>query len=121
KRIQHDLSLPGFPKEKVLAAVVSIMELANIRIGNAIYEKLYGSFGLTTLKGRHVKINGTQVHFTFKGKKGVKRDVTFKSKKLARIIQGCKELPGKELFSYREADCNDCRIDSGMVNQYIRE
>ena len=65
------LSLPGHPQEKILAAVVSLLERTNIRVGNSFYEKLYGSFGLTTLKNRHVKISGSQIRFTFKGKKGV--------------------------------------------------
>jgi DNA topoisomerase-1 len=110
----------GFPQEKILAAVVSLLERTNIRVGNAFYEKLYGSFGLTTLKNRHVTINGTQLLFSFKGKKGVSHNITLKSKKLARIVAACKDMPGKELFEYYDAEGNVHSIDSGMVNNYIR-
>ncbi len=119
-QIEKDLSLSGFPQEKILAAVVSLLERTNIRVGNAFYEKLYGSFGLTTLKNRHVKINGTYLRFLFKGKKGVSHNITLKSKKLARIVAACKDMPGKELFEYYDAEGNIHCIDSGMVNNYIR-
>lgn len=120
-QIEKDLSLPGFPREKVLAVVVSLMERTNIRVGNAFYEKLYGSFGLTTLKNRHVTLNGSKILFSFKGKKGVQHKVTLRSTKLSRIVKGCKEIPGKELFEY--IDENECvhNVDSGMVNEYIHK
>lgn len=119
KQIEKDLSLKGFPQEKILAAVVSLLERTNIRVGNAFYEKLYGSFGLTTLKKRHVIINGTQLRFSFKGKKGVQHNITLKSKTLSRIVRGCKDIPGKELFEFYDTNGNVHRIDSGMVNNYI--
>lgn len=121
ERLEHDLTLPGLPAEKVLAAVVSIMEHTSLRVGNNMYEKLYGSFGLTTLKNRHVQINGHNVRFAFKGKKGVYQDVQLKSRRLARIVKQCRDIPGKELFQYYDADGNTHAIDSGMVNSYIRE
>ncbi len=120
RQIEKDLSLPGFPREKILAAVVSLMERTHIRVGNAFYEKLYGSFGLTTLKNRHVALSGTKMLFTFKGKKGIKHTITLKSKKLARIVKGCKEIPGKELFEYIDENGVINNVDSGMVNGYIR-
>ncbi len=119
KQIEKDLSLTGFPQEKILAAVVSLLERTNIRVGNAFYEKLYGSFGLTTLKNRHVVINGTQLRFSFKGKKGVEHDIKLKSKKLSRIVKKCKDIPGKELFEFYDDNGNIHCIDSGMVNNYI--
>ena len=119
--IEKDLSLRGYPKEKVLAAVISLMEQTSIRIGNSFYEKLYGSFGLTTLKNRHIAVSGSEVRFTFKGKKSIKHNITLKSRKLARIIQGCKEMPGKELFEFYDSDGNIHSINSGMVNNYIKE
>ncbi|MEO6670886.1 MAG: DNA topoisomerase IB [Ferruginibacter sp.] len=119
-RIEKDLSLPGLPKEKILATVVSLMERTNIRVGNNIYEKLYGSFGLTTLKDNHVKINGTSMKFSFKGKKGIQHDISLKSKKLAAIIKRSKDIPGKELFQYYDDNGNRHSIDSGMVNDYIK-
>jgi DNA topoisomerase-1 len=119
-QLEKDLALPEYPQEKVLAAVVSLMERTNIRIGNAFYEKLYGSFGLTTLKDRHVRINGQRLHFSFKGKKGIKHEIDLRSKKLARIVQGCKDIPGKELFQYYDENGNIGSVDSGMVNNYIK-
>ena len=119
-KLQEDISLKGLPQEKVLATVVSLMESTHIRIGNNFYEKLYGSFGLTTLKDKHVTINGNQLKFSFKGKKGVMHDITLKDKKLASIVQQCKDIPGKELFQYYAEDGNKKAIDSGMVNNYIK-
>jgi DNA topoisomerase-1 len=120
KKLNADLSLPGLPKNKVLAAVVSLMEKTGIRIGNEFYEKLYGSFGLTTLKDKHAEIKGSQLKFCFRGKKGVEHTVTLKSKKLAKIVQNCRDIPGKELFQYIDEAGNRQSIDSGMVNEYIR-
>lgn len=117
--VEKHLSLPGYPKEKILAAVVSLLQQTNIRVGNSFYEKLYGSFGLTTLKNRHVKIAGAQLRFTFKGKKGVSHNITLKSKKLARIVNECKDIPGKELFEFYDTGGNIHSINSGMVNNYI--
>ena len=121
KKVESDLSLPGLPKEKVLAAVVSLMEKTGIRIGNEFYEKLYGSFGLTTLKDKHAEIKGSQLKFCFRGKKGVEHTVSLKSRKLAKIVQNCRDIPGKELFQYLDEEGNRQSIDSGMVNEYIRE
>jgi DNA topoisomerase I len=121
ERLQKDLSKQGLPKEKVLAAVVSIMDKTSIRIGSSFYEKLYGSFGLSTMKDKHVKINGGTVKFSFKGKKGVSHDISLKSRKLANIVQQCKDIPGKELFQYYDADGTAQPIDSGEVNEYIKE
>jgi len=121
KQINADLTLPGLPKEKVLAAVVSLMEKTGIRIGNEFYEKLYGSFGLTTLKDKHAEIKGNQLKFCFRGKKGVEHTVSLRSLKLAKIVQSCRDIPGKELFQYIDEEGNRQSIDSGMVNEYIRK
>lgn len=121
EKLAKDLSLPGYPQNKVLAVMVSLLERINIRVGNAFYEKLYGSFGLTTLKDHHIKIEGTSLKLMFRGKKGVYHDINLKSRKLARIIQGCKDIPGKELFQYYDESNSRKSIDSGMVNAYIRE
>lgn len=120
-QIEKHLSLQGLPVEKVLAAVVSLMERTNIRIGNNMYEKLYGSYGLTTLKDKHVKINGSSMQFVFKGKKGVEHKISLTSKRLSKIISRCKEIPGKELFQYYDANGEHKSIDSGTVNNYIKE
>ncbi len=119
-QLEKDLSLNGLPKEKILATVVSLMERTNIRVGNNVYEKLYGSFGLTTLKDSHVKVSGSHLKFSFKGKKGIHHDISLKNKKLAAIVQRSKDIPGKELFQYYDEE-NLCRpIDSGMINEYIK-
>ncbi|HUR64911.1 MAG TPA: hypothetical protein VMZ03_01050 [Chitinophagaceae bacterium] len=120
KQLEKDLALPGLPKEKVLAVVVSLMEKTGIRTGNEFYEKIYGSFGVTTLKDKHADIKGSTVKFCFKGKKGVEHTVSLTSKKLARIIQQCRDIPGKELFQYIDEQGQRQTIESGMVNEYLR-
>ena len=119
--LEKDLALRGLKQRKVLATAVSLMERTNIRVGNETYEKLYGSYGITTLKDRHYKGTSSKLHFTFKGKKGVKHDITITNKRLARIVQQCKEIPGKELFQYYDEEGKRHHIDSGMVNDYIKE
>lgn len=119
--LERDLAKQGLPAEKVLAAVVCLMDLTSIRIGNSAYEKLYGSFGLTTLKDQHVNIQGDRMHFIFKGKKGVEHKISIKNKRLAKIVKSCRDIPGKELFQYYDAEGNRRVIDSGMVNAYLKE
>lgn len=119
-KIEKDLSLSGLPIEKVLATVVSLMERTNIRVGNCSYEKANGSYGITTLKDRHVKVQGTSIKFSFKGKKGVYHDIDIKSKRLAGIVKRCQDIPGKELFQYIDDEGKRRDIDSGMVNDYIK-
>ncbi|WP_298653345.1 DNA topoisomerase IB [uncultured Proteiniphilum sp.] len=120
-RMEKDLALEGLPREKVLALTVSLMERTNIRVGNNVYEKLYGSFGLTTLKDKHVDVKGNTIRFSFKGKKGVYHDINLRDPKLARIVRQCKEIPGKELFQYYDDGGKRHAIDSLMVNEYIKE
>lgn len=120
-KVEEDLAKKDLSQEKVLAVVVSLMERTYIRIGNSGYEKLYGSYGLTTMKDKHVAIDGNAINFCFKGKKGIEHKVTLKNKKLARVVNACREIPGKELFQYYDAEGNKKSIDSGMVNQYIKD
>lgn len=120
-QVEQDLALRNFEKRKILALIVSLMQRTNIRIGNNIYEKLYGSFGLTTLKDKHVEIKGQKITFSFKGKKGVMHHVDLRSKRLARLVQKCRDIPGKELFQYFDEEGNRHSVDSGMVNDYIKE
>jgi len=120
-QLKKDLDAPELYLKKVLAAVVSLMERTNIRVGNSFYEKTYGSFGLTTLKDKHVKINGNAVSFAFVGKKGIAHDITLKNKKLTAIIKKCRDIPGRELFQFYDEKGDHHSIDSGMVNNYIRE
>jgi len=120
EQLEKDLSLPGMPVEKVLAAVVCLMEQTSIRIGNSVYEKLYGSFGLTTLKNKHVNVVGSQIQFSFKGKKAISHNISIRSKRLAKIVKQCRDIPGKELFQYYDDDGDHKCIDSGMVNAYLK-
>ncbi len=119
-KMEKDLSLQGLPQEKVLATIVSLMERTNIRIGNNAYEKIYGSYGITTLKDKHVKIAGNSLKFSFKGKKGVYHDISIQSKRLAGIVKKCQDIPGKELFQYIDESAQRRTVDSGMVNDYIK-
>ncbi|HEX7365700.1 MAG TPA: DNA topoisomerase IB [Pelobium sp.] len=121
KQVDKDLKLTGLPFKKVLALAVRLIELTHIRIGNQSYSKLYGSFGLSTLKDRHVKFKGNTVKFAFKGKKGVYHDVELQSKKLANLVKKCRDIPGKELFQYYDEDGKHYSIDSGDVNNYLKE
>jgi DNA topoisomerase-1 len=121
KRIEKDIASSELTKQKVLATVVRLMERTLIRVGSNEYEKLYGSYGLTTMKDNHVNINGTSLRFSFKGKKGIYHAVTIKNKRLARIVKACRDIPGKELFQYMNGDGVRKSIDSGMVNGYIQE
>ena len=120
-QVERDLALPGLQQRKVLAAVISLMQRTNIRVGNSMYEKLYGSFGLTTLKDNHVNINGSKLQFRYKGKKAVYHNVKIESKRLAKIVKQCRDIPGKELFQYIDENGEHKSIDSGMVNAYIKE
>jgi DNA topoisomerase-1 len=97
------------------------MERTYIRVGSGEYEKQYGSHGITTLKDNHVAIAGDTIKFSFKGKKGVSHNITLKSKRLARIVKNCREIPGKELFQYYDEEGNRHPVDSGMINSYIKE
>jgi DNA topoisomerase-1 len=120
-KVEEDLAKKELSEEKVLATVVSLMERTFIRVGNDDYEKLYGSYGLTTLKDKHVKVSGSTVQFSFKGKKGVYHNITLRNRKLAKLVQMCRDIPGKELFQYFDEAGERHSIDSGMVNRYIKE
>jgi DNA topoisomerase I len=119
-KLEEDFSTKDLNEEKVLATVVSLMERTYIRIGNSDYEKLYGSYGLTTLKDKHVKIEGDQIRFSFTGKKGINQDINLRNKKLAKAVKACRDIPGKELFQYYDSEGQRKTIDSGMVNNYIK-
>lgn len=121
KTLSRHLSGSDLNRQKVLAAAVSVMDKTGIRVGNNVYEKLYGSFGLSTLKNQHIKISGNKVQFSFRGKKGVYQNISLKSARLAKIIRQCKEIPGKELFQYLDDSGNRHSIGSGDVNDYIKE
>jgi len=120
-RVDENLGTRGLTQEKVLATVVSLMERTFIRVGNLEYERTNGSYGLTTMKNKHVSISGDKMKFSFTGKKGIHHDVTLQNKRLAHIVAQCHDLPGKELFEYYAEDGCRHSVDSGMVNAYIRE
>jgi DNA topoisomerase-1 len=120
KRVDRDLARPGVPREKVLAAVVRLLELTLIRVGNGEYTRLNQSFGLTTLRGRHVQIEGTAIRFRFKGKGGTPHEVDLRDRRLATVIRHCQDLPGQELFQYSE-DGTVCDVTSDDVNAYLRD
>ena len=120
-RLAKDLKISELSREKVIAIALSVMEQTLIRVGNAAYEKEYGSYGLTTLKDRHVKLESSQVRFSFKGKKGIYHDITLHDRRLSRLVKACRDIPGKELFQYFDEHGNRHPIDSGMVNEYLHE
>jgi DNA topoisomerase-1 len=120
KRIEADLALPELPREKVLATVVQLLETTAIRVGNDEYAKDNGSFGLTTLRNKHAKVDGTSVRFSFRGKSGVRHAIDLRDRRLARIIRQCQDLPGQQLFEYVDDDGQTRAIDSSDVNEYIR-
>jgi DNA topoisomerase-1 len=121
RQVDKDLARKELDYEKVVALVIRVMELTSIRIGNEAYKKLYGSFGLTTLMNKHVKIEGANIGFEFKGKKGVYQKITLHSRKLARLIKQCRDLPGKELFQYYDEEGRRRSVGSGDVNLYLKE
>ena len=121
ERVDHDLSLPGLPRLKILAAIVRLMEVTLIRVGNEEYARENQSYGLTTMRNKHVQVEGSGVTFKFPGKSRVKHIVDFNDRRLAKIIERCQDLPGYELFQYVESDGTHHRIDSADVNEYLRE
>jgi len=120
QQVDKDLLRRNLDHDKVLALVVRLMELTSIRIGNESYKKLYGSYGLTTMMNKHVKIDGSKINFEFKGKKGVYHKVALQSKKLSKLVKQCRDLPGKELFQYYDDEGKRCTVDSGDVNGYLK-
>jgi DNA topoisomerase-1 len=120
-QLEQDLAAKELTDKKVIATVISLMERTCIRVGNDEYEKLYGSHGLTTMKDKHVEVNGDKINFSFKGKKGKEHNITLKNKRLANIVKNCRDIPGKELFQYLDTEGQRRPIDSGMINSYIKE
>jgi DNA topoisomerase-1 len=120
-RVTEDLARPGLPREKVLATIVSLMERTHMRVGNVEYAKENGSYGLTTLRNKHVEVEGTKVTFSFQGKSKVHHTISLQDRRLAYIIKRCEELPGYELFQYVDEEGGPHSIDSSDVNDYLRE
>ena len=120
RRVQRDLSKQGLPREKVLATVVRLLDCTAIRIGNDEYLRSNRSFGLTTLRDRHVEISGSNLRFEFRGKSGKAYNVSLNDRRLARIVQRCQALPGEDLFQYLDDDGVRQTVGSGDVNDYLR-
>jgi DNA topoisomerase-1 len=121
ERVEQDLSLSGLPREKVLATVVRLLETTFIRVGNEEYARENSSYGLTTMRDRHVEIEGSKLRFHFRGKSGQMHEITVEDKRLARIVRACRDLPGYELFQYKDEYGELHSIDSSDVNQYLHE
>lgn len=122
RRLSRDLALKGLPRDKVLAVVISLLDATRIRIGNAEYARDNASFGLTTLKDRHVQfIKDGRARFIFKGKGGLAHDVTVNDKRLSRMVRDCQHLPGQQLFQYLDDDGSRHAITSDQVNAYLQD
>jgi DNA topoisomerase I len=120
ERVEADLKLPGLPREKVLAAVVSLLDRTRLRVGNAEYAKTNKSFGLSTLLDRHASFADGELRLRFRGKSGVWHERTVSDRKLAKIVRACRDLPGQDLFQYRDEGGKPRPIGSADVNGYIR-
>jgi DNA topoisomerase-1 len=119
-RVSRDLRRPGLPREKVLAAVVRLLETTLARVGNDEYARQNRSFGLTTMHDRHARVRGGKVHFEFRGKSGVRHTIDLHDRRLARIVKRCQDLPGQELFQYEDAGGRVRDVTSTDVNAYLR-
>jgi DNA topoisomerase-1 len=120
-RIDADLAKPGLPREKVLAAAVRLLEITLIRVGNDEYAKANKTFGLTTLRKRHVRLTGAGAIFEFRGKSGKAHRTGFRNERLARVLRLCEELPGQRLFQYVDDEGVRRHVESEDVNEYLRE
>ena len=121
KRVEKDLSLPNLPRKKVLATIVELLDRTFIRIGNEEYAKQNKSFGLTTLRNRHVDVEGITVRFQFRGKSGVKHEKELVDRRVAKIIRKLQDLPGQELFQYLDDNGERRSVTSQDVNDYLKE
>ncbi|MFN2568772.1 MAG: DNA topoisomerase IB [Candidatus Dormibacteria bacterium] len=119
ERVAHDLALPGLPREKVVATVVRLLDITYIRVGNEEYARQNESFGLTTLRNRHVQVRGAGVRFEFRGKSGKVHSVNVRDRRVATIVKRCQDLPGHELFQYVEPDGARGTVESEDVNAYL--
>ena len=121
QQVEHDMALHGFPRAKILATVLQLLETTLIRVGNEEYARANHSFGLTTLRTRHVDIAGATLRFHFRGKSGKEHTVEINDRRLALIVKRCQEIPGQELFQYRDDEGQRRTIDSADVNEYLRQ
>ncbi|MBD2716831.1 DNA topoisomerase IB [Microvirga sp. STR05] len=120
-QMHKDLARPQLDKQKVMALVLTLMDKSFIRVGNREYAEKNKTYGLTTLRDKHVQVTGADVRFAFVGKKGVAHDLTLHDRKLARLVQKCKEIPGQHLFQYYSTDGQRQELESGDVNEYLQQ
>jgi len=121
RRIDRDLRRHGLPREKVLAAVVKLLETTFIRVGNEEYARQNRSYGLTTMRDAHVRVSGSKVRFLFRGKSGIQHQLELDDRRLARIVQRCRDLPGQQLFQYLDAERKVVDVGSSDVNAYLKD
>lgn len=121
KKIENDISLPGLPREKVLASVIQVMMITQSRVGNSTYAEENESFGLTTLRNDHAEVRGSKIHLSFTGKSGVEHDIEFEDPRISKIIKRCQDLPGEELFAFKDENGEVIDVNSSHVNDYLRE
>jgi DNA topoisomerase-1 len=121
ERVERDLKRPDHSREKVLATVVSLLEKTLIRVGTDEYARDNGSYGLTTLRRKHVAVNGAKIRFEFRGKSGILHTVSLTDRRIARIVQRCQEIRGEELFKYVTPDGGRQQVDAVDINDYLRE
>lgn len=121
RQVEEDLALPGLPRRKVLATAVQLLERTFIRVGNEEYARNNKSIGLTTMKDRHVDVQGANLTFRFRGKSGIKHEVDMKDRRVAKIIAKLQDLPGQDLFQYVDEEGQIRDISSQDVNEYLRE
>ena len=121
RRARRDLQRNGIPREKVLAAVLLLLDATLVRVGSRRYARQNRTYGLTTLRRRHVQVRSSRLRFLFTGKSGVEHDVTLQDRQLARLVRTCADLPGQHLFKYRDEDGELREVGSDDVNAYPRE
>ncbi|APV42441.1 DNA topoisomerase [Pseudomonas frederiksbergensis] len=120
KQLETLLAAPGFSRDKVMATVITLLDATLIRVGNSQYARDNRSYGLTTLRNRHVEINGNAIQFQFRGKSGVEHQITVKDRRLARVIKRCLEIPGQNLFQYLDENGERHTVSSSDVNAYLK-
>jgi DNA topoisomerase-1 len=121
ERVEAHMKVQGLPREKVLAIVVCLLESTFIRVGNEEYARANKSFGLTTMRERHVTVNGAKIRFRFRGKSGKEHQITLANRRLARLVSHLMDLPGQAIFQYLDEEGEPRPVDSGDVNEYLRE
>jgi DNA topoisomerase-1 len=120
KQLEALLAAPGFSRDKVMATVITLLDATLIRIGNSQYARDNRSYGLTTLRSRHVEINGSAIRFQFRGKSGIEHQITVKDRRLARIVKRCQEIPGQNLFQYFDENGERHSVSSSDINTYLQ-